>query len=585
MAFARRVITKTLDLLNLQRHNDNFADIETDLTEHRGRISTAETNINTLDGRVDNIVASSGESNLEIVDAREDYTTLRERLDTEHGAVSAQLADIVTLKPSGGDDAALVQILLNLGRKVALAKDAGSFHFNSIITVPSNAYLDGQNAEIITNTSRVFYFASGTQKPTIINITLNNVRSGTTHVFYIDGENTSYATSIKDVFIENIVANNYTWFAYCKCLRKSTFNQINSYAANGIYYTDKSAEVNITNSYFVNDEAQSRTGTKGLYAIANGTHYPEGLVLSNTLFYHFERNYQINDLFIGMFSNVYFDCGGVGCLPLLVDRNEKIDGLKFNNVWIYTLGMEFGHIGPTSPQSYRSSFNGIHFQLQKAGTTIMMHPWVQDIVMSDLHFDSDITGTHIGIVLENQNSYVNINNANFRYYESYVQCKGLAHDVSLSNVPNADNLAYPFYFEYAVNGNLTNNSQEHQWSPISQSSIIAAGTTIKQLSAIWLGRGRYMLRTSLNTVALTAGGTCRLEINTTGVTTPGVAVSAGGSGYDSRYFDVDVSEKNIRFSNVFEVTSEGQFNLILKSEDTPAGTVNGYHSIVEIIKL
>lgn len=93
MAFARRVITKTLDLLNLQRHNDNFADIETDLTEHRGRISTAENNINTLDGRVDNIVASSGESNLEIVDAREDYDTLRERLNTEHGAVSAQLAE------------------------------------------------------------------------------------------------------------------------------------------------------------------------------------------------------------------------------------------------------------------------------------------------------------------------------------------------------------------------------------------------------------------------------------------------------------------------------------------------------------
>jgi len=48
--------------------------------------------------RIDNIVAGGGESNVEIVDARQPatgpaYPTLKERLDTEHGGLTAQLAD------------------------------------------------------------------------------------------------------------------------------------------------------------------------------------------------------------------------------------------------------------------------------------------------------------------------------------------------------------------------------------------------------------------------------------------------------------------------------------------------------------
>lgn len=92
MGFVRRVISSALDLANLAKHNANFADIETDLTDHRGRIATVETEQTAQSDRIDNIVASGGESNVEIVDAREDYGTLRERLDTEHGVVTAQLA-------------------------------------------------------------------------------------------------------------------------------------------------------------------------------------------------------------------------------------------------------------------------------------------------------------------------------------------------------------------------------------------------------------------------------------------------------------------------------------------------------------
>lgn len=47
MAFARRVITKTLDLLNLQRHNDNYADIQDELIDQDDRIIGAQSDITT----------------------------------------------------------------------------------------------------------------------------------------------------------------------------------------------------------------------------------------------------------------------------------------------------------------------------------------------------------------------------------------------------------------------------------------------------------------------------------------------------------------------------------------------------------
>lgn len=47
MIFNRRVITKFLDLVNLKNHNDNFTEIQSDLTDHEGRIAGAQSDITT----------------------------------------------------------------------------------------------------------------------------------------------------------------------------------------------------------------------------------------------------------------------------------------------------------------------------------------------------------------------------------------------------------------------------------------------------------------------------------------------------------------------------------------------------------
>ncbi|MDT3426062.1 hypothetical protein J2Z22_001582 [Paenibacillus forsythiae] len=129
MTFTRRIITKTLDLLNLQRHNDNYADIEADLTDHEERITVAKDDIDNhkasvtahaaehitysgpvtgaadIKGAVDSVkqqldtAVFNGDSSVAAAQAAidadgYDYGNLKVRLDIEHTAVTTQLADI-----------------------------------------------------------------------------------------------------------------------------------------------------------------------------------------------------------------------------------------------------------------------------------------------------------------------------------------------------------------------------------------------------------------------------------------------------------------------------------------------------------
>lgn len=107
MTFTRRFITKTLDLLNLQRHNDNYADIEADLTDHEQRITVAKTEI-------DNHKASEAAHAAEHItyagsvvgagNIQEAVDFVDDRLDTIIGSGSEdkdpELTDIQTPDPS-----------------------------------------------------------------------------------------------------------------------------------------------------------------------------------------------------------------------------------------------------------------------------------------------------------------------------------------------------------------------------------------------------------------------------------------------------------------------------------------------------
>jgi hypothetical protein len=102
--------------------NANFDDIEADLRD-------ADAKMNDLDARIDNIVASAGSSNTEVVDARYDsrtnttYPTLKHRLDAhsdEIGILNEQLADEIenleSKKIDRGEPIPISQIDKNSGK-------------------------------------------------------------------------------------------------------------------------------------------------------------------------------------------------------------------------------------------------------------------------------------------------------------------------------------------------------------------------------------------------------------------------------------------------------------------------------------
>lgn len=128
MGFVRRVITSTLDLVNLGKHNANFADIETDLGDHEKRIVDAKSDIVThrasssahtaeaitysgavttaesVQQAIDSVKTEltqaiiAGDSGPEAAAARASvsgavYDTLGDRLNAEYDGVTAQLAE------------------------------------------------------------------------------------------------------------------------------------------------------------------------------------------------------------------------------------------------------------------------------------------------------------------------------------------------------------------------------------------------------------------------------------------------------------------------------------------------------------
>jgi len=79
--------------------NQNLKNIESDMKE--------------VSGRVDNIVTEGGNSNLEIVDARGTYTTLKERLDDTQSDLQAEADKIGTLQTSINDNTSQLAKMAN----------------------------------------------------------------------------------------------------------------------------------------------------------------------------------------------------------------------------------------------------------------------------------------------------------------------------------------------------------------------------------------------------------------------------------------------------------------------------------------
>ena len=371
--------------------------------------------------------------------------TTIQRLPTKNILDFGALSDYV-VGVGGTDNTPFIQLALDAGGVIYFPP--GQFYIGSTLEMKSNTvlYFDPQ-CSLITSVDKVFNFGVGIHNVEIHGLQSVHIGEDDSTLFYVDGANTSYETNVRDILITKVNAKQYTWFGYFKNLRKANIQNVHAYVENGVYYTAKSAEVNITNSYFVNLDTAPIAGTSGIVCEALGSLYPEGLVVSNTLLYQFERNVHVKDLYVGFFSNLYLDAFRTGCLESIITRMIRTEQITLTDSWFIRKGLRIGQSGYGSPQELRSQFTNLRFDAMDAGTAIRCYPWTHVLDFDNISVIGTNVGDLIAFVADNQNNYISVNNLKTRYCVSVVQFKGSGQFNTLSNIPNNDNLTTPIYLE------------------------------------------------------------------------------------------------------------------------------------------
>jgi hypothetical protein len=181
-------------------------------------------------------------------------------------------------------------------------------------------------------------------------------------------------------------------------------------------------------------------GSLGFKSESTSDGYPEGLTIKNTLFYHFEKNLYIRDLYVGKFQGLYLDGGAAGCLDNVIENNTRTYFLDFYDTWSLKRGFIIGQEGLSAPKEYRIKFtNTVFDSLIKTG--FLVNLWARELEFNNTTVYGDGTTQAIGIVTLGQNNFTKINNFRGRVMLSNVQIKGNGSFVELWNISNFDSLA------------------------------------------------------------------------------------------------------------------------------------------------
>lgn len=261
---------------------------------------------------------------------------------------------------------------------------------------------------------------------------------------------TGYADSVHNIVIHGITAFGFDYGIQLTRARDVTLDSVRIGANKGLTYTDKSAECNVSKCSFIREGTE--VGSYGFGSFAVGTNYPEGISIHQTLFYQFEKALDITDLFISDFVGNYFDATNAGSINSNIQWGTGLNtsGVKIIGNWFLGRGIDWGTPGDITARIFRSVMSNNHFNFMKEGTDINFHRNVRDIVCVGNMHDANAIGTNIGYVGETFNEGITVDNATFRFYDSYVQFKGTGAHNRISNIVNNDNLAVPLNNEYAV---------------------------------------------------------------------------------------------------------------------------------------
>lgn len=467
--------------------------------------------------------------------------------------------------PSGGDDTQVIQNMLDTNKKVTLIK--GVYNISSL-TIPSGGQIIGtKNTTIKASGEKAFYFPKNTGNLSFKNFTIQT--SNSVYCFYFDGE---LGSVITDGVIEDVKIVGFITPVYAKYLRKFNFNRISSHCKNFMEYTGKSAEVNINNSYLVH-YFDINEDSFGIKSYAEGEYYPEGLMINNTLIYHFERNFDITDLMVGNFTNIHSDSSGNYCLSNRITFNKLTQTIMFDTCWFYSSKFEIGNDNETTGKTYRMNIKNCCFEACEDGITIKLNKGVSDVSISNCRFARSADASDcIGIVCVDGNNQINIHDLDFYSFISYIQFKGYGLGNSISNIPNNDNLETPFYLAYPVTTN--NVFCKFKSYYINQGFNVTSDSEIinKELN---LGEGVYVCKVKMNQLNISTEGFVALIITGDNV------YKSSGAGWSSSYSYI--RNKEFETSFYFNISNPCKVNVTFKSEG--AVFTVGYHSYMEIIKL
>jgi hypothetical protein len=396
-------------------------------TETDTSITTINSSIEAINTDIGNVEASVSTTNTNVSYLGKNVKTLGAK------------GDYVDTNQRGTNDTTIFQNALQNGGIIFIPD--GNYYITDVLLVKSNTRLIfSPKATLHTYSEKAFSFESGVENVRIEQPKLINHYAGTSYAFYMNGNASGgYATSVKEIVIVQGYAEGYTWSFYFNALRKSTITDFHGYCKNGFIYTGKSAENVIENSNFINFDEVNMVGTKGLYSLANADGYPEGLSIKNTLFYHYEKNIYISDLYVGKFTDLYLDAGLVSCLDSFIEWNTRTEFLSFTDTWSLYRGFVLGGIGYSSPKELRSKFTNTIFDGLK-GEGFHLNQWVRDIELNNTSVYGDGAYQAIGIVSLGQNNFLKVNGYRGRFMLSNIQIKGAGQYVELYNISNFDTI-------------------------------------------------------------------------------------------------------------------------------------------------
>lgn len=503
------------------------------------------------------------------------------------------VGDYVDLDNRGTDQTEKIQNVLDMKGRIFFPD--GKYYVKGTLNVYSNTeIIMSPNAQFFSEGENLFYFGKTVTNSTVTDGKFFHVGNYYSTLFKFDGIRESYATNVKEILIKDCYGEGYDLAFDMNYLRKSKIDNVHMWCKRGFLYRGKSAEVVVSDSNIVYYEQMDCIPTDDFYGFkaTNNSNtendYPEGIVIENTLFFHFVWNLDINDLMVSFINNCYFDSGVAHCKGQRIQVNKRVYRINMDNNWFYRGPMIVTQKEWTSPCEIRSQFTNMMFD-ELTTTAILVEKWIHQLSINQLNVYGTSSNQGSCFVSLGNNSSLSVSNVTGRFLSFYVQFKGEGENNSAAEINNSQNLPPELVLNteqpIKFNGVVFNSRryfktiESKKYTPNSEVARIG---TLEPLTKPMLSEGSYLVKVRLNKITVNAKGYLSIITNTDNYPYYKAKVETTSVGF-AHYLLENNTDVNMVF--VIQVLKSGYCDFILKANDTLDFNVSDYFNGFEIIKL